>query len=74
MNVTVTGPTAPVGYLSVYPGGAVRPPTSNLNFVAGLTLPNLVQVKLGAGGAATIYNGSTGTVNVVVDLAGYFTA
>lgn len=70
MNVTVTGPTAG-GYLTVYPDGSVRPTASNLNFVAGETVPNLVSSTLGPNGVF-FYNGSAGTTNVVVDLDGLF--
>jgi hypothetical protein len=44
---------------------------SNLNWVAGQTIPNLVTVKLGAGGGISIYN-AAGTVHVVLDLAGFY--
>jgi hypothetical protein len=70
MNVTVTGPVAG-GYLTVYPDGTVRPLASNLNFDAGQTVPNLVSVALSSSGV-DFYNGSAGTVNVVVDLEGEF--
>ncbi|MEP7192145.1 MAG: PKD domain-containing protein [Actinomycetota bacterium] len=70
VNVTVTGPTAG-GYLSVYPGGSARPGASNLNFVPGQTIPNLVLVPLGPGGTVTFFN-SAGTVNVIGDVVGSF--
>jgi PKD repeat protein len=70
LNVTVTGPTT-ASYLSVYPGGSARPLASNLNFVAGQTIPNLVLVPVGPGNTVTFYN-SAGTVNVIGDLVGYF--
>jgi hypothetical protein len=44
-NTTVTGPTAD-GFVTVYPNGTTAPTTSNLNFVAGETIPNLVAVGL----------------------------
>jgi hypothetical protein len=68
INVTVAHPTA-ASYLSVYPGGTARPGTSNLNFVAGQTIPNLVMVPLGPGNTITFYN-AAGTVNVLGDLVG----
>src|SRR5262249_18742716 len=49
MNVTVTNPSQ-IGWLTLYPGDANLPTASNLNFVAGQTVPNLVAVKLGASG------------------------
>jgi hypothetical protein len=44
LNVTVThteNPTIGDGYVTVYPCGT-RPDASNLNFVAGQTIPNSV--------------------------------
>jgi PQQ-like domain len=72
INVTVTSTTAP-SFLTVYPTGNARPLASNLNWAAGKTVANLVAVRLGAGGAVTLYN-SSGSANVVVDLEGYFAA
>jgi hypothetical protein len=70
MNVTVTEPTT-AGYLTVYPGGAARPLVSNLNFVPGQTVPNLVIVRVPASGLIDIFN-SAGSTHVVADLVGYF--
>jgi hypothetical protein len=69
LNVTVTNPTA-AGYLTLYPTGVSRPLASNLNFVPGQTVPNLVEVALGAGGKVTVYN-STGSSDVIFDVAGW---
>ena len=71
MNVTAAAPTA-TSYLTVYPTGATRPNASNLNFVAGQTVPNMVVVAVGAGGRVTLFN-AAGSVDVLADLAGYFT-
>ncbi len=70
LNVTVTGPLAP-GYLTVFPCGA-PPLASNLNFVPGQTLPNFVIAALDADGDVCIR--TSGTTDVVVDLAGYVPA
>jgi len=69
LNVTVTGPTA-ASYLTVYPTGAQRPLASNLNFVAGQTVPNRVIVSIGAGGQVSIFN-FQGSTHVVVDVSGW---
>lgn len=45
---------AAAGYITVYPAGSSRPTVSNLNFVAGQTIPNLSAVKTGTGGAVTL--------------------
>ncbi|HEY2597870.1 MAG TPA: PQQ-binding-like beta-propeller repeat protein [Candidatus Dormibacteraeota bacterium] len=72
MNVTVTGTTA-ASFLTVYPSGLARPLSSNLNWTAGRTVANLVEVPVGNGGAVTFYN-RAGSTHVVVDLEGYFAA
>jgi hypothetical protein len=68
-NVTVTAPTR-TGYLTVYPANQARPVASNLDFTAGETVPNLVI----ASGTDHAYNGSAGTIQLVVDEYGYFIA
>lgn len=72
MNVTVDGPTAP-GFLTVWPSGEARPGVSNLNFLPGQTVPNLVTVKTGANGRVNVFN-STGATSVVADVVGYYTS
>ena len=69
LNVTVTNSTSG-SYLTVYPTGVSRPLASNLNWPAGQTIPNLVEVALGSGGNVTIYN-AFGTVDVLFDVQGY---
>jgi subtilisin family serine protease len=73
LNVTVTEPQTS-GYLTVFPTGEAVPRTSNLNFVGGLTVPNMVLVKVGGDGTVSIKNASVGTSQVVVDIQGYVTA
>jgi len=70
LNVTATNPTA-TSYLTVYPGGQTGPTASNLNFVTAQTIPNLVIARVGAGNTLTFYN-AAGTVDVIADLAGYY--
>lgn len=71
LNVTATRPMAG-SYVTVWPDGMDRPVASNLNFVAGQTVPNRVLVKVGASGKVDLYN-FAGTVDLVVDVGGYFT-
>ena len=71
LNVTVTGP-ATGGWLAAWPAGEALPLVSNLNYVARQTVPNLVVVKVGAGGAVNLYS-SGGPVDVIADVAGWFT-
>ena len=57
--------------MTAYADGAARPTASNLNFVPGQTVPNLVVVPVGANGKVDLYNGSGGTVQLVADVEGY---
>jgi hypothetical protein len=70
LNVTVTEPTA-VSFLTAWPAGEVRPLASNLNYAAGQTVPNLVVVKVGAGGVVDLFN-NVGSTHVVADVAGWY--
>jgi len=70
VNTTVTQGTQG-SFLTVWPSGVGRPPTSNLNFSAGQTVPNLVVVRIGTGGNVSVYN-QKGTVHVIMDAVGYF--
>ncbi|MDP9071103.1 MAG: hypothetical protein M3N68_07425 [Actinomycetota bacterium] len=70
MNVTVTQPSAP-SYLTAWPAGQPRPTASNLNYLAGQTVPNLVVAKVGTGGGVSLYN-AAGSTHVVADVVGWF--
>ncbi|HJV09215.1 MAG TPA: hypothetical protein VJ653_06020, partial [Acidimicrobiales bacterium] len=72
LNVTVTQPTA-TSFLTAWPAGADKPWAANLNYVAGQTVPNLVVVKVGAGGKISLYN-DAGSTHVVADVTGWFGA
>ena len=71
LNTTVTDTTA-TGFLTVFPSGTTRPTASNLNWVPGLTIPNLVTVQVGDNGKVSVFQSGPGTANVVVDVAGYY--
>ena len=70
LNVTVTRPSAS-GYLSVFPAGAERPNVSNLNFVAGQTIANLVTVRVPPSGLVSFFN-ETGSTHVIADIVGWY--
>jgi len=72
LNVTVTEPSA-AGWLIAWPAGEARPLASNLNFVPGQTVPNLVVVMVGAGGKVSLFN-SAGATHVVADVGGWYGA
>jgi hypothetical protein len=73
MNVTVVSPTSS-GYITVFPGQTTVPDSSNLNFTPGETVPNLVVAKVGADGTVELKNGSPGTVELIADLEGCYSA
>ncbi|MEZ5145257.1 MAG: hypothetical protein R2726_22505 [Acidimicrobiales bacterium] len=70
LNVTVTGTTA-ASFLTLWPKGATQPTASNLNWVAGQTIPNAVTVKVGTDGKVNVFNPS-GSANVIIDVVGYY--
>jgi len=71
LNMTVVNARA-AGFATVYPCGQPRPTASNLNFVAGQTIPNVVIAKPGVGGKVCVFSDST--VDVLADVAGFFPA
>ncbi|MGW6984851.1 PKD domain-containing protein [Streptomyces sp. NPDC054932] len=73
LNVTVTE-TVDSGYVTAWPGaGHDRPGTSNLNYTAGRSVPNLVIVPVGEDGYVELYNGGGQPVDLIADVTGYFT-
>jgi hypothetical protein len=68
LNVTVINPAAP-GFLTVFPFGAAQPFASNINYVAGEVVPNLVEVGIGSAGDVSIF--SLAKTDLVVDVEGY---
>jgi hypothetical protein len=72
VNLTAAGGTA-ASYLSAYAAGATPATTSSLNFLAGETVANRDIVNVGTGGQIEVYN-FTGSVNVDVDVDGYYGA
>jgi hypothetical protein len=71
LNVTATDTTS-AGFFTVFPTGASLPVASNLNWTAGVTVPNRVIVPVGTSGQVSFYNG-LGSADVVIDVNGYFT-
>ncbi len=70
MNLTVTEPNAP-GFLRLTPAGVAAADTSNVNFFANDTVPNLVICRLGVGGRLTL--DSVGDAkHALGDVFGYF--
>jgi hypothetical protein len=71
IHVTVTQSTAR-GSLTVFPADSAAA-DSNISFRTGKTVGNLVTLQPGSGGIE-FQNNSTGTVQVIADLDGYFAA
>ncbi len=65
LNLTAVQPGAD-GYVTVWPCGADRPTVSNLNPVAGVTRPNLVNVRVGEAGTVCLYTDQE--TDLLVDL------
>jgi len=69
MNVTVTEASAG-GFLTVYPcGNPPNPLTSNVNYTAGQTVPNLVIAPVSAFGTVCFY--AQGTTHVLADISAW---
>jgi hypothetical protein len=72
LNLTATGLRgAPATAVTAYPAGTPRPLVSNLNVASAGAVANLVTVRLGTGGAIDLVS-SSGTVDLVADLTGYY--
>ncbi|MDQ2727255.1 MAG: hypothetical protein M3Y91_05210 [Actinomycetota bacterium] len=69
LNVTAANPSSS-SYFTVYPSQSARPLASTVDFAAGTTVPNLVDVGLGSNGQAAIFN-YAGSADAVVDVEGY---
>jgi hypothetical protein len=73
LNVTVVPHSGYLGYLSVWPTGALQPVVSTLNDVSNSpVLANAAIVGAGVNGAISFY--ATETTDLVVDINGYFVA
>ena len=73
INVTAVAPTA-LGLLEVYPYGLGQPTGSNVSYSASINMANLVEVPLGTGGEISVYNSSTGSTDLLIDVEGYIPA
>lgn len=71
LNVTSTGSTEP-GFVTAHPQGSPLPTSSNVNFVDGRTVANLVIAGLGPTGDVCLF--TRGATHLVVDIAGWLTA
>ncbi|MBR7833335.1 PKD domain-containing protein [Actinospica durhamensis] len=72
LNLTVVDATGN-GFITVSPDGGAAPTTSNVNYLAGQTVPNEAVVAVGADDYVDVTNSGKGQAEVVVDLDGFFT-
>ena len=70
-NLTATGPTAAAS-VRLAPGGSTATGTTTLSFKAGQTRANNVMSGLGASGDVLIDGLASGTVDLVLDVVGWF--
>jgi hypothetical protein len=71
MNVTAVE-ASESGWLTVYPAGGIRPESSTINFNGGQVRANQVITGVGVAGSVSVFNGSLGSVDVIIDVSGYF--
>lgn len=71
LNIVAVAPSSN-GYITAFPSGATKPQTSSLNFSAGNTTSKESTIKIGTNGQVTFFNGSGSSINIVVDVLGYF--
>jgi hypothetical protein len=69
VNITVTEPED-AGYVTVYPCDKPRPTASNINYMAGQTVGNLVTAKLSTDGRLCLF--SLQTTHLVGDIAAWY--
>jgi hypothetical protein len=70
LNVTATGASGPDTFVTVFPSGTDRPLASNLNVVAGQTVPNLVTARVNDG-KVSLYN-NAGFIHLIADVQGWY--
>jgi hypothetical protein len=69
LNFTIVTPTA-AGHLTVFPKNGVVPLASLVNYVAGETIANAVDIGLGTGGQISVQ--PLTTTHLVIDVYGFF--
>ena len=73
MDVTLASESSN-GNLTTYADGTQKPITSSTNYTTNTTITGYQIVPIGQDGRIDLYNGSTGTTHVIVDITGYFTS
>lgn len=71
LTAQVVNPTGSTSYLTFWPAGEARPNASQVTFRMNDRLSGFVVVKLGAGGAFSVFN-KNGNTDVLLDVSGYY--
>jgi hypothetical protein len=71
-NITVIPQSGAVNYVTLWPTGAAQPVVSTLNDTQGLTVANAAIIAAGTSGSVNLYNSGPASINVVIDMNGYF--
>lgn len=72
-NVTVIPASAgSVNYVTLWPTGSSQPVVSTINDVQGAIVANAAIVPAGTAGGVDIYNSGPASINLVIDMNGYF--
>ncbi|HEX8078889.1 MAG TPA: hypothetical protein VF557_01630 [Jatrophihabitans sp.] len=72
LNLTVLRPGS-TGSIAVFPGGTAWNGAASISFVAAQTKQSMVTAKLGADGTLSVRNNIASTIQVIGDVAGYYT-
>ena len=73
LNVVAVLPTDGPGFLTLWPGGTPQPLAATMNYNLGKIRANNAIIPLGSLGDLAVHCGQgTGTVDVVIDVNGYF--
>lgn len=71
-NITVVPQSGTSNYVTLWPTGSPQPVVSTLNDTQGLTVANAAIVAAGTSGSVNLYNSGPASINVVIDMNGYF--
>jgi hypothetical protein len=61
-------------YVTVWPAGSAQPVVSTLDDTQGMIVVNAVIVAAGEAGSVSLYNSGPATIDVIIDMNGYFAA
>jgi hypothetical protein len=73
VNITIDEDATLKSFLTIWPAGLVRPNASANNAEPGLVMANSAIFELGTDGKLSVFN-QLGSVNVILDVTGYFVA